>query len=358
MRRRALAASIIIIGALGSARAGDPPAATVEEAVARLSSALAAGDTEALSRVFLKVYATEYRETCDEGARVSAAKQRFTTAMNARFPPPREEELPGEDARSLAAELRACTGVKIVGKASMGEKEGLMLQVFRAADVLQMEWVAAREDGGWKLAPEGHDVPPLIANYAALKLAFTAALYDRLAAQVAAGRFKLRDDALAAAGAGCKELAAIPAADLITFKDHPETLELRWLLGDLLAAARAGDDARLAAAAEELALADPAAWLARTFGAGAPEPAVKACEREQRALAKDLAALARAGLDKGWTLVRVARVDSLPRMKVAVPLYSVRVAPLEESVEGRSLCWFARVDGAWRYVGKLESLAR
>jgi hypothetical protein len=353
---RRLLASIIIIGALGSVRAADPPAATVEEAVARLSSALAAGDTEALSRVFLKVYATEYRETCAEGARVSAAKQRFAAALNGRFPGQRQEELPGDDARSLAAELRDWSDVKIASKSEEGGKVLVVLLFHLKTQTGHAPFVAAREDGGWKLAPEGHEVPPLVANYAALKLAFTAALYERLAAQVDAGRLRLRDDALAAAAAGCREAAATPAADLITFKEHPETLELRWLFGDLLAAARAGDHARLADTAKELALADPAAWLARTLGAPAPEPAVKTCEREQRALAEDLATLARMGLDHGWTLVRVARVASLPKMKVAVPLFSVRLAPPEESVDGRSLYWFARVDGAWRYVGKLESL--
>lgn len=150
---------------------------------------------------------------------------------------------------------------------------------------------------------------------------------------------------------------------------YPKTTAgLKKQTDDILAAAKAKDEKKLQALVKSLVLPQPEEWFAGVFG---PRKS-KTLAREYAALVQNLNGLEKLFQEmiaKGQTDVRVTvleKIDdpaatglqrqALASMAKPVPLYSVRMVKPGERY-GMHLWSFAYVDGRFRIVGKMRSLA-
>jgi hypothetical protein len=143
---------------------------------------------------------------------------------------------------------------------------------------------------------------------------------------------------------------------------------LKKVFEDLLAATRAGDQAKVTAMAKNLMLPNPDASFKRLFGDGPGGAVAAQYQRDAAKLEGGLFKEMQLRLKRNQTQVQVDRIEqpndpkangnqkrALERMQMKVPLYSVRmVAPGERL--GFHMYSFAHVDGGFRWLGRMDAL--
>ncbi len=160
-------------------------------------------------------------------------------------------------------------------------------------------------------------------------------------------------------------LFATPAPSLAGSPAAPEDAEpaLKTLAEDLLAAARAGDTARLAPLIDNLRLPDHQAWFERAFGRdeGAAQAAKysRFLEQFETSLGQRFAALAtQTGLEVGVERVDVPpdseTVEELPPPRLPLALFAVTLRKPGTDFAPR-LAWFVHSAGAWRFAGRMRA---
>ena len=170
---------------------------------------------------------------------------------------------------------------------------------------------------------------------------------------------------------GMEALAPLAEPAVAGVKEVPDTMEaFHARIEQLLAAVRSGDDAKAEADARELLLPDPKAWFAHAFGKEHPRLALLA--KEYAAKAEQVPSLPmairerlRAGQDQVLTERFVDPSDDLATGYQAIALravtkpiglYSLRLLK-PDADSGWHLWSFAHVDGRFRFVGQMLSLA-
>lgn len=138
---------------------------------------------------------------------------------------------------------------------------------------------------------------------------------------------------------------------------------LQDLIEETLAAARADDQAPLAALIDNLRLPDHKAWLERAFGRdeGAAQAAKysRFLERFEASLGQRFAALAtQTGLEVSVDRLEVSpnseTVEELPPVKAPLALYAVTIRKPGTDFAPR-LAWFVHSAGAWRFAGRMRA---
>lgn len=140
--------------------------------------------------------------------------------------------------------------------------------------------------------------------------------------------------------------------------------ELKSLVEDLLAASRAGDNARLAALIDNLRLPDPDPWFRRAFGPdeGAAQAAKYArfLEQFESSLGQRFAALTtQTGLVVEVRTIEVSpdaaeSAEELPPVRSPVTLFAVTLSKPGTDFAPR-LAWFVDSAGAFRFVGRMRA---
>lgn len=139
--------------------------------------------------------------------------------------------------------------------------------------------------------------------------------------------------------------------------------ELKSLVEELLAAARAGDNARLAALINNLHLPEHGDWFRRAFGPdeGAAQTAKysRFLEQFEPSLGQRFAALAtQTGLEVGVEHIELSPdsepVEELSPVRAPLTLFAVTVRKPGTDFAPR-LAWFVHSAGAWRFAGRMRA---
>ena len=144
----------------------------------------------------------------------------------------------------------------------------------------------------------------------------------------------------------------------------PDPHRLQGLVEETLAAARAGDQAKLAALIDNLRLPDHRAWFERAFGAqqGSAQAAKYArfLEQFEPAIEQRFAALVtQTGLEVEVSRVAVSpdsveSVEELPPARSPLTLFAVTIRKPGTEFAPR-LAWFVHSAGAFRFVGRMRA---
>jgi hypothetical protein len=196
-------------------KAPDKPAAPAgpETAVAALEAAAKAGDLDAVLGIVGDPVAAEVRGLLAASAEVSAAGKRLGAAIDAKFPAAQGTRgdllLPADAADRLRENLRRTVSMVVSKKEKErpepGEAERWRLSVViveredkalgRRTRNETYAAVRAAENGPWRLLLADPDKDARQRRDAAAALKTLPAALDRLAAQVAEGKFKSREEA-------------------------------------------------------------------------------------------------------------------------------------------------------------------
>lgn len=160
--------------------------------------------------------------------------------------------------------------------------------------------------------------------------------------------------------AGLSPVAANQASPEDSSAD-PQRLQV--LIEETLAAARAGDTARLAALINNLRLPEHGDWFRRAFGPheGAAQAAKyqRFLEQFEASLGQRFAALAtQTGLEVSVERLEVSPdsepVEELPPVRSPLALFAVTVRKPGTDFAPR-LAWFVHSAGAWRFAGRMRA---
>lgn len=150
---------------------------------------------------------------------------------------------------------------------------------------------------------------------------------------------------------------------------YPDSTDgLKRLIGDILAATKAGDKEKAATLVKDLMLTNHEAWFKQSFG---DDKGAKLSEDYAKSLGEfepSASQLFAGMVEKGQTNIQVSRFqkagdpkavglqnDALKAMKSPVALYSVRMLQPGKDL-GMHLWSFVYVDGAFRFIGKMSGL--
>ena len=160
-------------------------------------------------------------------------------------------------------------------------------------------------------------------------------------------------------------LLVAPLPSLARSQAAPDDAEpaLKTLAEDLLAAARAGDAARLAALIDNLRLPDHQAWFERAFspdeGAAQAAKYSRFLEQFEASLGQRFAALAtQTGLEVSVERIEVSpdseTVEELPPARLPLALFAVTLHKPGTDFAPR-LAWFVHSAGGWRFAGRMRT---
>ena len=173
--------------------------------------------------------------------------------------------------------------------------------------------------------------------------------------------------ASANAAATCGAAATAPDATAAPQNSYPNSAKgLERLVQDLLAAKKNGDENAFREMVRKMVLPDPDGWFRETFGEENGTVMVKPYLQKITGMEESLSKGFGETLANGLTHLRILRFSEpcspgateahnpvLWNMRKQRPLYEARFLAADWST-GVSLWYFAYVDGAFRYLGKVD----